>query len=79
MLAAFGFPVAEHFHPLFGGNIDVPSCVEINQCVAFLRSTKPTPEAGRCGNLAAPVLEKSAKLGGFGILCILASRSMNHC
>ena len=25
MLAAFGFPVAEHFHPLFGGNIDVPS------------------------------------------------------
>ena len=26
MLAAFGFPVAEHFHPLFGGNIDVPSC-----------------------------------------------------
>ena len=29
MLAAFGFPVAEHFHPLFGGNIDVPSCVEI--------------------------------------------------
>ena len=24
MLAAFGFPVAEHFHPLFGGNIDVP-------------------------------------------------------
>ena len=33
MLAAFGFPVAEHFHPLFGGDIDVPSCVEINQCV----------------------------------------------
>ena len=33
MLAAFGFPIAEHFHPLFGGNIDVPSCVEINQCV----------------------------------------------
>merc|ERR1719353_756128 len=29
MLAAFGFPVAEHFQPLFGGNIDVPSCVEI--------------------------------------------------
>jgi len=31
MLAAFGFPVAEHFHPLFGGNIDVPSCVEISR------------------------------------------------
>ena len=37
MLAAFGFPVAEHFHPLFGGNIDVPSCVEINQCVGCTR------------------------------------------
>ena len=37
MLAAFGFPVAEHFHPLFGGNIDVPSCVEINQCVGRTR------------------------------------------
>merc|ERR1719164_330856 len=25
MLAALGFPLAEQFHPLFGGNIDVPS------------------------------------------------------
>jgi len=25
MLAALGYPVAEQFHPLFGGNIDVPS------------------------------------------------------
>lgn len=25
MLAALGFPLAEAFHPLFGGNIDVPS------------------------------------------------------
>merc|ERR1712151_198193 len=25
MLAALGFPVAEAFHPLFGGGIDVPS------------------------------------------------------
>jgi len=25
MLAALGFPVAEQFHPLFGGDIDVPS------------------------------------------------------
>merc|ERR1712124_141619 len=31
MLAAFGFPVAEHFHPLFGGNIDVPSYVAYQQ------------------------------------------------
>jgi len=27
MLAALGFPVAEQFHPLFGGGIDVPSYV----------------------------------------------------
>jgi hypothetical protein len=27
MLAAIGFPVAEQFHPLFGGNIDVPSSI----------------------------------------------------
>jgi hypothetical protein len=25
MLAALGFPIAEQFHPLFGGNIDTPS------------------------------------------------------
>merc|ERR1712151_1127932 len=25
MLAALGFPIAEQFHPLFGGGIDVPS------------------------------------------------------
>jgi len=25
MLAALGFPLAEQFHPLFGGNVDVPS------------------------------------------------------
>merc|ERR1719399_1661142 len=25
MLAALGFPLAEQFHPLFGGDIDVPS------------------------------------------------------
>merc|ERR1719382_146422 len=25
MLAALGYPLAEQFHPLFGGNIDVPS------------------------------------------------------
>ena len=31
MLAAFGFPIAEHFHPLFGGNIDVPSYVAYQQ------------------------------------------------
>ena len=27
MLAALGFPLAEAFHPLWGGNIDVPSFV----------------------------------------------------
>ena len=31
MLAAFGFPVAEHFHPLFGGNIDVPSYIAFQE------------------------------------------------
>merc|ERR1711924_533056 len=31
MLAAFGFPMGEHFHPLFGGNIDVPSYVAYQQ------------------------------------------------
>lgn len=31
MLAALGFPVAEHFHPLFGGYIDVPSYVAFQQ------------------------------------------------
>jgi len=31
MLAALGFPVAEVFHPLFGGNIDVPSVVAFQQ------------------------------------------------
>merc|ERR1712087_675810 len=25
MLAALGFPIAEQFHPLFGGKVDVPS------------------------------------------------------
>ena len=27
MLAAVGFPIAEYWHPLFGGNIDVPSYI----------------------------------------------------
>lgn len=27
MLAALGFPVAEQYHPLWGGNIDVPSYI----------------------------------------------------
>jgi len=27
MLAALGFPIAEQFHPLWGGNVDVPSYV----------------------------------------------------
>eukprot|EP00962_Isochrysis_galbana_P053650 scaffold25097_cov112-Isochrysis_galbana.AAC.2 len=31
MLAALGFPVAEQFHPLFGGTIDVPSVVAFQQ------------------------------------------------
>ena len=31
MLAAVGFPVAEHFHPLWGGQIDVPSYVAFQQ------------------------------------------------
>jgi len=31
MLAALGFPVAEQFHPLFGGNIDAPSYVAFQQ------------------------------------------------
>ena len=31
MLAAFGFLVAEQFHPLFGGAIDVPSYVAFQE------------------------------------------------
>merc|ERR1711953_529157 len=31
MLAALGFLVGEHFHPLFGGQIDVPSYVAFQQ------------------------------------------------
>jgi len=31
MLAALGFPLAEVFHPLFGGNIDVPSYIAFQQ------------------------------------------------
>ena len=31
MLAALGFPIAEQFHPLWGGNIDVPSYVAFQQ------------------------------------------------
>merc|ERR1719331_2240724 len=31
MLAALGFPVAEVFHPLFGGGIDVPSYIAFQE------------------------------------------------
>merc|ERR1719331_1968412 len=31
MLAALGFPLAEQFHPLFGGSIDVPSFTAFQQ------------------------------------------------
>merc|ERR1711924_88581 len=31
MLASLGFLVGENFHPLFGGNIDVPSYVAFQQ------------------------------------------------
>jgi len=31
MLAAVGFPLAEIFHPLFGGNVDVPSVIAFQQ------------------------------------------------
>ena len=31
MLAALGFPIAEQFHPLFGGGIDVPSYLAFQQ------------------------------------------------
>ena len=31
MLASLGFLVAENFHPLFGGNIDVPSYIAFQQ------------------------------------------------
>ena len=31
MLASIGFPVAEQFHPLFGGGIDVPSYIAFQQ------------------------------------------------
>ena len=31
MLAALGFPLAEQFHPLFGGGIDVPSYIAFQE------------------------------------------------
>ena len=31
MLAAIGFPLAEKFHPLFGGTIDAPSYLAFQQ------------------------------------------------
>lgn len=31
MLAAVGFPIAEQFHPLFGGNIDLPSYIAFQE------------------------------------------------
>merc|ERR1719379_3329863 len=31
MLAALGIPVAEQFHPLFGGDIDVPAYITFQQ------------------------------------------------
>lgn len=31
MLAALGFPIAEIYHPLFGGDIDVPSYVAFQE------------------------------------------------
>merc|ERR1719316_2462559 len=31
MLAALGYPLAEVFHPLFGGNIDTPSFIAFQQ------------------------------------------------
>merc|ERR1719436_913530 len=31
MLASLGFLVAENFHPLFGGNIDVPSYIAFQE------------------------------------------------
>ena len=31
MLAALGFPIAEQFHPLFGGEVDVPSYIAFQQ------------------------------------------------
>merc|ERR1712176_643270 len=31
MLASLGFPLAEQFHPLFGGNIDVPSYIAFQE------------------------------------------------
>ena len=31
MLATLGFPIAEQFHPLFGGEVDVPSYIAFQQ------------------------------------------------
>jgi len=31
MLAALGFPIAESFHPLFGGQVDVPSYIAFQE------------------------------------------------
>merc|ERR1719213_867885 len=59
MLAALGFPLAEQFHPLFGGNVDVPSFSAFQQTplqtfwpavvtvIAILRSSPSSPSPTR--------------------------------
>merc|ERR1712182_22665 len=59
MLAALGFPIAEQFHPLFGGDIDVPSFTAfqatpletfwpvVSSRLRFQRSTPSSPSGTR--------------------------------
>ena len=47
MLAALGFPLAEQFHPLFGGDIDTPSWDEAPAPHAILTSLLGEGQHGR--------------------------------
>jgi hypothetical protein len=42
MLAALGFPLAEQFHPLFGGAIDVPSIFAFQETLQVGLRQEPT-------------------------------------
>jgi hypothetical protein len=43
MLAALGFPIGEQFHPLFGGEVDVPSYIAFQEVARQPRPAAPRP------------------------------------
>lgn len=48
MLAALGFLVGEHFHPLFGGSIDVPSYIAFQETPLQTFWPAVVGTSGRC-------------------------------